>query len=51
VLFQQFEQVRDIDKYGVGKDLQSRERTLLATQLRPANQADWRALESTLSES
>jgi hypothetical protein len=51
VLLQQFEPVRDIDKYGVGKDIQSRERILHATQLRPPNQADWRALESMLSES
>ena len=33
VLSQQFEPVRDIDKQAVEKDLQSRERTLLATQL------------------
>jgi hypothetical protein len=51
VLLQQFEPVRDADKYGVGKDLLSRERILLATQLPPANQADRRAFGSTLSES
>jgi hypothetical protein len=33
VLWQQFEPVRDIDKQAVEKDFQSRERTLLATQL------------------
>jgi hypothetical protein len=33
VLSQQFEPVRDIDKHAVEKHLQSRERTLLATQL------------------
>ena len=31
VLSQQFEPVRDIDKQAVEKDIQSRERTLLAT--------------------
>jgi len=40
VLSQQFEPVRDIDKQAVDKDLQSRETTLLATRLWPANQAD-----------
>jgi hypothetical protein len=33
VLSRPFEPVRDIDKLAVGNDLQSRERTLLATQL------------------
>jgi hypothetical protein len=33
VLLQQFEPVRDIDKQAVEKDIQNRERTLLATQL------------------
>jgi hypothetical protein len=33
VLSQQFEPVRDIDKQAVEQDLQSRETTLLATQL------------------
>jgi hypothetical protein len=33
VLLQPFEPARDIDKHAVEKDLQSCERTLLATQL------------------
>jgi hypothetical protein len=40
VLSQQLEPVRDIDKQAVDKDLQSRETTLPATRLWPANQAD-----------
>jgi hypothetical protein len=32
VLLQQFEPARDIDKHAVEKDIQSRDRTLLATQ-------------------
>ena len=37
VLPQQFESVRDIDKQAGEKDLQSRERALLAARLGPAN--------------